>query len=99
MDEPDPNDEEIRRVMYESASDCQALAKTYDVKALIFQPLNQFEAWPEGERADWSKRKAERWIKLCAELGVEMLQVRPFSVTAASKSAHRGSSHAKLRSR
>jgi hypothetical protein len=54
-----------------------ALAGRYGLKLSVFQPLNQFEGWPaDSERSVWVRRKAEKWLPLCAKLGVEFLQVR-----------------------
>jgi predicted xylose isomerase-like sugar epimerase len=75
--EPDPSDDQIWNVLYSKAEDVKALAKSYGLTVLMLQPLNQFDGWPEGSpRANWVRRKAERWLPLCAKLGVEMLQVR-----------------------
>jgi hypothetical protein len=53
-----------------------AYAAGYGLSILMLQPLNQFDGWPAGsERADWVKRKAEKWLPLCSRLRVEMLQV------------------------
>ncbi|GFZ52285.1 hypothetical protein JCM24511_10058 [Saitozyma sp. JCM 24511] len=74
--EPDPSDDQIWNVLYSKAEDVKALAKSYGLTVLMLQPLNQFDGWPEGSpRANWVRRKAERWLPLCAKLGVEMLQV------------------------
>jgi sugar phosphate isomerase/epimerase len=75
-DEPDPSDEEIWDAMYIQAPRLNALAKAFGLAIMALQPLNQYDGWPEGcERAKWVRRKAERWLPLCALLGVELLQV------------------------
>jgi hypothetical protein len=75
--EPDPSDDDIWNVLYAKAEDVKAFAKSYGLTILMLQPLNQFDGWPAGSpRAQWVRRKAERWLPLCAKLGVEMLQVR-----------------------
>lgn len=74
--EPDPSDEEIWQALYSLAADFVHLARKYGVKVVVLQPLNQFDGWPAGtERAEWVRRKAERWLPLCSKLGVEFLQV------------------------
>jgi len=51
-------------------------AAHFGLTILMLQPLNQFDGWPENtKRADWVRRKAEKWLPLCSKLGVEMLQV------------------------
>ena len=62
--------------MYAQAPKLVALAESFDLTIMALQPLNQFDGWHEGsERADWVRQKAERWLPLCARLGVELLQV------------------------
>ncbi|ODO05015.1 hypothetical protein I350_05627 [Cryptococcus amylolentus CBS 6273] len=74
--EPDPSDSEIWAALSTFAPKFTALANQYGLTVIVLQPLNHFEGWPEGhEREEWSRRKAERWLSLCAELGVEFLQV------------------------
>ncbi|KIR27124.1 hypothetical protein I309_04068 [Cryptococcus deuterogattii LA55] len=74
--EPDPSDEEIWQALYSLAPDFVRLARRYGVKLVVLQPLNQFDGWPAGtEKAEWVRRKAERWLPLCSKLGVEFLQV------------------------
>ncbi|OCF41148.1 3-dehydroshikimate dehydratase [Kwoniella heveanensis CBS 569] len=74
--EPDPSDEEIWEAMYRKADDLVALASKYGLQILMLQPLNQFEGWPESSpRAEWAKRKAQRWLTLCSKVGVEQVQV------------------------
>lgn len=75
-DEPDPSDTEIWDALYARAEDMIAYAKSFGLTILMLQPLNQFDGWPEGsKRADWVKRKAEKWLPLCSKLHVEQLQV------------------------
>ncbi|GFZ51153.1 hypothetical protein JCM24511_08911 [Saitozyma sp. JCM 24511] len=75
-DEPDPSDEEIWRVMDTMAGEMLSLAKRYGLTILAVQPLNQFEGWPAGSvREEWGRRKAERWLRLCSKLAVELIQV------------------------
>ena len=75
-DEPDPSDEQLWDALYSHAEPLKALAKSLGLTLLIFQPLSQFEGWPKGShRAEWVRRKAERWLPLCAKLGVGYLQV------------------------
>ncbi|KIR34912.1 hypothetical protein I352_02167 [Cryptococcus deuterogattii MMRL2647] len=74
--EPDPSDEEIWKALFDHVPAMLSLAKSYDIKILMLQPLNQFEGWAAGsKRADWCRRKAERWMPLCSALGVEQIQV------------------------
>ena len=76
--EPDPADDEIWDAMYAQTDRLKAFARSLGLIIIIFQPLSQFEGWPTGsERADWARRKAERWLPLCSKLGVEYLQVSP----------------------
>ena len=75
-DEPDPSDGEIWEAMNAQAPRLTALAGSFGLTIMALQPLNQFDGWPEGcKRAEWVRRKAERWLPLCAQLGVELLQV------------------------
>lgn len=75
-DEPDPSDEEIWQALYQEAPELISLATNYGLRILALQPLNQFDGWPEGSvRAEWVRRKAERWLPLCSKLEVELLQV------------------------
>ncbi|EON68432.1 hypothetical protein W97_07756 [Coniosporium apollinis CBS 100218] len=75
-DEPDPSDGEIWEAMDAQAPRLIALAESFGLTIMALQPLNQFDGWPEGcERAEWVRRKAERWLPLCAQLGVKLLQV------------------------
>ncbi|WVQ77669.1 hypothetical protein IAR50_007358 [Cryptococcus sp. DSM 104548] len=74
--EPDPSDEAIWTALYDLARQFTTLAAEHGLKVVVLQPLNHFEGWPEGhERCEWVRRKAERWLLLCAKLGVEFLQV------------------------
>lgn len=74
--EPDPSDEEIWQALYSLAPDFVRFARRYGVKLVVLQPLNQFDGWLAGtERAEWVRRKAQRWLPLCSKLGVEFLQV------------------------
>jgi sugar phosphate isomerase/epimerase len=67
---------EIWDAMNAQAPMLTALAETFGLTIMALQPLNQFDGWPEGiERAEWVRRKAERWLPLCAKLGVKLLQV------------------------
>jgi sugar phosphate isomerase/epimerase len=62
--------------MYSQAPRLIALAESFGLTIMALQPLNQFDGWPEGnKRAEWARRKAERWLPLCARLGVKLLQV------------------------
>jgi sugar phosphate isomerase/epimerase len=75
-DEPDPSDGKIWEAMNAQAPRLTALAESFGLTVMALQPLNQFDGWPEGcERAVWVRRKAERWLPLCAQLGVNLLQV------------------------
>ncbi|WWC69589.1 uncharacterized protein I206_103532 [Kwoniella pini CBS 10737] len=75
-DEPDPSDTEIWNAMYAEATGFLQMARDHDLSVLAIQPLNQFDGWPEGsKRADWVKRKAEKWLTLCSRLKVELIQV------------------------
>ena len=75
-DEPDPSDGKIWEAMNAQAPRLTALAESFGLTIMALQPLNQFDGWPEGcERAGWVRRKAERWLPLCAQLGVKLLQV------------------------
>lgn len=73
--EPDPQDEELWDALYTEASALLSFAADFDLKILGLQPLNQFDGWREGERADWVRAKAERWLMLCEKLEVQFLQV------------------------
>ncbi|ODN81782.1 hypothetical protein L202_02155 [Cryptococcus amylolentus CBS 6039] len=74
--EPDPSDTEIWDAFYAKTDSFKALAAKYGLTILILQPLNQFDGWPEGsKRAEWVRRKAEKWLVLCSKLGVEQIQV------------------------
>lgn len=76
-DEPDPSDDEIWEALYGHAPALIDLALTHGLTLLIMQPLNQFDGWPSDHpRAEWARRKAERWLPLCSRLGVQYLQVR-----------------------
>jgi len=76
-DEPDPSDDTIWDALYSHTSTIKELARRFNLELLIFQVLNQFDGWPQGEeRGEWSRRKAEKWLKLCSMLGVKYLQVR-----------------------
>lgn len=67
--EPDPSDEEIWKALFDHVPAMLSLAKSYDIKILMLQPLNQFEGWAAGsKRADWCRRKAEKWMPLCSAL-------------------------------
>lgn len=75
-DEPDPSDEEIWQALYQEAPELINLAANYGLRILALQPLNQFDGWSEGSmRAEWVRHKAERWLPLCSQLEVELLQV------------------------
>lgn len=74
--EPDPSDAELWEALYSYAPKVIALARSYNISILMLQPLNQFEGWAKGtKRAEWSRTKAEKWLPLCAKLGVEQIQV------------------------
>lgn len=74
--EPDPSDAELWEALYSYAPKVINLAKSYGITILMLQPLNQFEGWAKGtRRAEWSRAKAEKWLPLCAKLGVEQIQV------------------------
>lgn len=74
--EPDPSDTELWDALYSYAPKVVELAKGYGISILMLQPLNQFEGWAEGtKREQWSRAKAEKWLPLCAKLGVEQIQV------------------------
>lgn len=73
--EPDPQDEELWDALYTEASALISFAADFDLKVLGLQPLNQFDGWMEGERADWVRAKAKRWLMLCEKLEVQFLQV------------------------
>lgn len=74
--EPDPSDVELWEALYSYAPKVIELAKSYGISILMLQPLNQFEGWAKGtKRAEWSRAKAEKWLPLCAKLGVEQIQV------------------------
>lgn len=74
--EPDPSDAELWEALYSYAPKVVELAKSYGISILMLQPLNQFEGWAKGtKRAEWSRAKAEKWLPLCAKLGVEQIQV------------------------
>lgn len=74
--EPDPSDAELWEALYSYAPKVIELAKSYGISILMLQPLNQFEGWAKGtKRAEWSRAKAEKWLPLCAKLGVEQIQV------------------------
>lgn len=80
--EPDPSDEEIWKALFDHVPAMLSLAKSYDIKILMLQPLNQFEGWAAGsKRADWCRRKAEKWMPLCSALGVEQIQASLFSLS------------------
>lgn len=52
------------------------LLKSYGLKLLGIQRLNQYEGWPEiHERSTHVKRKAHQWIRVCEALHVDWLQV------------------------
>ncbi|OXB33630.1 3-dehydroshikimate dehydratase [Cryptococcus neoformans] len=75
-DEPDPSDDAIWKALYAKTEDFKKLVAKYGMTCLVLQPLNQFDGWPEGsKRAEWVRRKAEKWLPLCSKLGVEQLQV------------------------
>ncbi|AAW44929.1 hypothetical protein CNBL0420 [Cryptococcus deneoformans B-3501A] len=75
-DEPDPSDDAIWKALYAKAEDFKKLVAKYGMTCLVLQPLNQFDGWPEGsKRAEWVRRKAEKWLPLCSKLAVEQLQV------------------------
>jgi sugar phosphate isomerase/epimerase len=75
-DEPDPSDTVIWDALYRRADDLKALAASYGLQVIIFQPMSQYEGWPEGShRSDWVREKAKRWLPLCSKLGVTYLQV------------------------
>ena len=62
--------------MHAQASRLVALAESFGLTIMALQPLNQFDGWHEGSaRAEWVRQKAERWLLLCAQLGVKLLQV------------------------
>lgn len=74
--EPDPSDTELWEALYSYAPKVTELAKGYGLSILMLQPLNQFEGWAKGtKREQWSREKAEKWLPLCAKLGVEQIQV------------------------
>lgn len=74
--EPDPSDTELWEALYSYAPKVIELAKGYGLSILMLQPLNQFEGWAKGtKREQWSRAKAEKWLPLCAKLGVEQIQV------------------------
>lgn len=74
--EPDPSDTELWEALYSYAPKVIELAKSYGISILMLQPLNQFEGWAKGtKRAEWSRAKAQKWLPLCAKLGVEQIQV------------------------
>lgn len=74
--EPDPSDAELWEALYSYAPKVVDLAKSYGISILMLQPLNQFEGWAKGtKRAEWSRAKAQKWLPLCAKLGVEQIQV------------------------
>lgn len=74
--EPDPSDTELWEALYSYAPKVIDLAKSYGLSILMLQPLNQFEGWAKGtKREQWSRAKAEKWLPLCAKLGVEQIQV------------------------
>lgn len=63
-------------MMETMAGEMLSLAKRYGLTILAVQPLNQFEGWPAGSvREEWGRRKAERWLRLCSKLAVELIQV------------------------
>ncbi|WVF72588.1 hypothetical protein IAT40_007405 [Kwoniella sp. CBS 6097] len=75
-DEPDPSDTEIWAALNEDAPKLVQSASKRGIKILAIQPLNQFDGWPEGsKRSEWVRRKAEKWLYLCSQLQVEMIQV------------------------
>lgn len=74
--EPDPSDAELWDALYSYAPKVIELAKSYGISILMLQPLNQFEGWEKGTKREvWSRAKAEKWLPLCAKLGVEQIQV------------------------
>jgi sugar phosphate isomerase/epimerase len=75
-DEPDNDDAEIWTALYDNAEKLKELALSFGLKLLIFQPMSQYEGWPEGTpRSSWVREKAKKWLPLCSKLGVEFLQV------------------------
>ncbi|WRT68156.1 uncharacterized protein IL334_005131 [Kwoniella shivajii] len=75
-DEPDPSDTTLWNALYAEAPKLVEYAASCGLQLLALQPLNQFDGWPRGtSRAQWVRRKAEKWLPLCALLKVELLQV------------------------
>ncbi|KAH8756212.1 xylose isomerase-like protein [Diaporthe sp. PMI_573] len=74
--EPDPSDTELWEALYAYAPKVIELAQGYGISILMLQPLNQFEGWAKGTRREqWSRAKAQKWLPLCAKLGVGQIQV------------------------
>ena len=87
--EPDPSDEDIWNAVYESCNEIKQLASSYGLALLVPQPMNQFDGWPAGHpRELFSRRKAERWLPMCARLGVEFLQVGSNNMPDALDTTH-----------
>lgn len=84
--EPDPSDTELWEALYSYAPKVVELAKSYGISILMLQPLNQFEGWAKGtKRAEWSRAKAQKWLPLCAKLGVEQIQVSSRGLPATAR--------------
>lgn len=74
--EPDPSDVDLWDILYKEAQEFRLFAESFGIRIAVLQPLNQFDGWETGNpRREWSRRKAERWIKLCHVLGVDLIQV------------------------
>jgi hypothetical protein len=76
-DEPAPSDEKIWEAMYSEAEFLKNHVKSLGMQLVVFQPISQFEGWHKGsKRYEFVRAKAEKWLPLCAILGVQYLQVR-----------------------
>jgi sugar phosphate isomerase/epimerase len=62
--------------MYEQAVVLKEKIDSMGMKLVVFQPISQFEGWEKGSpRHGWVRAKAEKWLPLCAKLGVGYLQL------------------------
>ena len=74
--EPDPSDDVIWQALFEEATGLKDSVGAKGMRIIIFQPMSQYEGWPEeSSRSEWVRAKARRWLKLCSMLGVKLLQV------------------------
>jgi len=79
-DEPDPGDDVIWQTLFDEAARLRDEVNAKGMSLIIFQPMSQYEGWPESSsRSEWVRAKARRWLKLCSLLGVKFLQVSGLS--------------------